>query len=225
MSAWRTTEEAFMREHYAAKDNAWIAAQLGRSVGAVRSRAKRIGLRKSDEFMVAMHKEPRRKPLTDDQMRLWLLENVRIDGECRIWAGTVVQGVPVVRWKGRMLSARRLLPKLMGKQIGPREVVYPCCGNGLCLNPQHLRIDTRKRMAGVYKRLGKWASGPRMSIVAAKAGAHRAKIGLANRGAVEKMRAEGRTWAEIGAHFGVSASTAHQASKTWRRVLGVRVAA
>lgn len=214
-----------MREHYASKDNAWIAAQLGRSVGAVRARAKHIGLRKSDEFMVAWRKTPKRKPATPEQMRLWLLENVRIDGECRIWAGATTAGVPTVRWRGHTLSARRLLPKLMGKQIDPIEVVYPHCGNSLCMNPDHLRIGTYKRMAEVYKGMGKWASGPRMSIAVAKARVTRDKIGLANRGAVEKMRAEGRTWAEIGAHFGVSASTAHQASKTWRRVLGVRAAA
>lgn len=50
---YSATEDNFLRQHYADQSNAWLAEQLDRSVKGLALRARKMGLRKSPEYMSA----------------------------------------------------------------------------------------------------------------------------------------------------------------------------
>ena len=72
-----------------------------------------------------------------------LKERTIEDGDCWEWQGYCANGTPSVCHQGKMISVRRLFTQLLGNTV--REGYYvPKCGNGLCVNPEHITYNDPK---------------------------------------------------------------------------------
>lgn len=73
-----------------------------------------------------------------------LKERTIEDGDCWEWQGYCANGTPSVCHQGKMISVRRLFTQLLGNTV--REGYYiPKCGNGLCVNPEHITYNDPKQ--------------------------------------------------------------------------------
>lgn len=171
---------------------------------------------------------PGQRSKTPAEMLAWLTENVRIDEDgCRIWAGAVQQGsgVPVINWHYKRENARRLLATLLGRAPTASQVVYQSCGKGQCMNPEHLRVGSRKQAFQVKARNGAFCSGARRSVVTAIARAPTAKLGIRDRETVLRLREQGETWSAIGQRYGVTGWSVSKCVRSWRKAGLIRWAA
>lgn len=165
-----------------------------------------------------------RPVLTELQIRQWLLENVRVQDECRIWAGAVDSwGQPVVMWDGKKYKARRLLGEMFGLLTNPEYLSWTSCGDRLCLAPDHQRFGTRQQMCLAMKRRGVYVSGARRSMLSAMGKAKRAKLPITERRTVLRMIADGATHKEVAAKYGVDFTAVSKALKVWERATGSAV--
>lgn len=162
-----------------------------------------------------------RRVLTEEQMRQWLLENVRIRDECRIWAGAVDSwGQPVVMWDGKTYKARRLLGRLLGLLTDTAHLSWTTCGERRCLAVEHQRYGTRQQMCAAMKRRGVYVSGARRSLLSAVGRAKNAKLPITERRTVLRLLAEGATQKEIAARYGVGFKAVSKAVQSWERAVG-----
>lgn len=218
MRTWSARQIAMLRELYPHMSTREVARRIGRPLGATRSRAKALGLRKSAEYRASGAIRPEREYCyTPEQMLAWLTEHVRLDGECRIWAGRKRRGLPIVQWRHDRWMARRLLWVLSGRDLPHGHMVFDTCGNHACMNIRHLRAGTRDEMYKVAPR----RHGAGAGITLAIALADRAKMGIRERGAVASMLAQGMTYTEIGRRYGVTGGAVSQAVARWNRMAGM----
>jgi hypothetical protein len=156
----------------------------------------------------------------------YLLTHVRVDGDCRPWAGYKCGvGYPRVRHDGRVVAARRLLVSMIcdayGEPLRASERVYSAPG---CLHPrdcmalEHLRIGTLRQVRAIAARRGAYLSGAARSVNVGAARAKKARMSMTRRDEVVRLLAEGRNYREIGEVFGVTRSAARQAVLCWRRL-------
>lgn len=165
-----------------------------------------------------------RRVLTEEQMRQWLLENVRVQDECRIWAGAADSlGQPVVMWDGKTYKARRLLGRLLGLLTDTTHLSWTSCGDRRCLAPEHQRYGTMKEMCRAMKRRGVYVSGAHRSMLSAKGRAPNAKLPITERRTVLRLLAEGATHKEIAARYGVHFTAVNKALQSWERATGSAV--
>lgn len=82
----------------------------------------------------------------------WVNERCEEDGDCLIWklrvSGTN-QPVYCFRVDGKHYGrhVRRLVWTASGgRELRPKEVVTPSCGNSKCLNPEHLGVSTKAKI-------------------------------------------------------------------------------
>lgn len=162
-----------------------------------------------------------RPVLTPHEMRQWLLENVRIDGDCRIWAGsTTGSGDPEVMWNRKRYPSRRLLGQLLGMCRDPSYVSWTSCGNKRCMAPEHIRFGTRKQMGLAMRRHGVYLTGSQRSLVSCLGRAPKAKLPITERRKVMALRAQGHTLQQIASVYGVHFDTVSKAIRAWNRALG-----
>lgn len=78
--------------------------------------------------------------------RFWRLVDERAPAECWPWLGdTRRDGYGVFRFRGRMVGAHELaLSFTTGEQRHPDLDTCHSCDNPPCVNPAHLRFDTRQ---------------------------------------------------------------------------------
>lgn len=222
MRTWSNERVAMLRELYPHMTTREVARRIGVPFGATRSRAKALGLRKSAEYRASGSIRPEREYcFTPEQMLAWLTEHVRIDGDCRIWAGRKRRGLPIVQWRHDRWMARRLLWTLSGRELPHGHMVFDTCGNRGCMNLKHLRAGTRDEMYKVAPR--KHSAGIGVKVAIAVAG--RAKLGVRERDSVARMRADGMTFTEIGRRYGVTGCAVSQAVARWSRMSGMGQAA
>ncbi|HMM73890.1 MAG TPA: hypothetical protein PKC22_16980 [Rhodocyclaceae bacterium] len=165
-----------------------------------------------------------RRVLTEEQMRQWLLENVRIRDDCRIWAGAVdSRGQPVVMWDGKNYKARRLLGSLLGLMTDASHLSWTFCGDRRCLAPEHQRYGTMKEMCRAMKRRGVYVSGAHRSMLSALGRAKHAKMPITERRTVLRLLAEGATHKEVAARYGVHFTAVSKAMRSWERATGSAV--
>lgn len=161
-----------------------------------------------------MKRAGRRVP-TEAQVLELLRTHVHIDGDCRIWAGAVRGGYPSHYWRGTRRNARHTLLALTGRPLQPRHQCWSTCGHRLCIAEDHLRSGTRRQALQAASRRGAFMRGMPKSLLIAVARGRTARLPITRAREAARMRLEGRTWREIGEHFGVSASAAHVALKRW----------
>lgn len=172
--------------------------------------------------------KPGRKPLTEQQMLDWLQTHVYLDGDCRLWAGSVhAQGMPVVSWNRKTHLARRLLLQLRGLPVGART--WMTCGNERCMALRHMRTGTAAEMLADLGAMGRLHGGPKHALAVSLGRAQTARMGIDKAGEVFAALGRGETSAEIGARYGVTAGAVRVAVRKWRRAgvneLNVRIAA
>lgn len=162
-----------------------------------------------------------RRSRSKAQMKEWLQTHVRLDGDCRIWAGTKTSsGHPLVFWKprGPRLAARALLLELMGKPLPERPVVWSTCGRPDCMNPAHLIAGTRPQMMAWLTEQENYESSASKRIAIARGRSQNARMGMRHARAIARAMAEGSTHAQIAAQYEVSQSAVGHALKRWREV-------
>lgn len=64
-------------------------------------------------------------------------------GECNEWLGYIANAVPQVSHGGKVVTVRRLMFELQGKDV-EGYYIAPKCGNPRCVNPDHAIARTRK---------------------------------------------------------------------------------
>lgn len=145
-----------------------------------------------------------------------LQENVRVDGDCRIWAGCVTSDdTPRVFWRGRGWRATRLLWMLMHGYVPDSTRVWARCGNKLCMSPAHLRATSHAAHVAFMAREGRFPTGTRRKLASGLGHANRAKLGIRDRADVARMRGEGLRYADIAQHYGVTASCVGHYVRRW----------
>lgn len=158
-----------------------------------------------------------RKVQTPAQVLDMLRTHVRVDDDCRIWAGTVRGGYPHHWWQGSWRRARHTLLALIGRPAPQHHQVWSTCGHCLCMAEDHLRSGTRRQALQAAARRGAFPRGTQKSLLIALARGRTARLPITRAREAARMRADGATWREIGAHFGVTPSAAHHALTRWAR--------
>lgn len=137
-------------------------------------------------------------------------------GDCWEWQGATQScgSTPMINYKQRVVSVRRLLAEHMGHDVKGKVVTYDC-GNELCVNPAHVQVTTRKKLS---KRISvdlKFHTNPVRMKKLSDAARARGKLTmeLAN-----QIREASGTQREIAARFGVSQATVSVIVRgiTWR---------
>lgn len=77
-------------------------------------------------------------------------------GECWEWGGYYGNGVPSVYQGGRMRSVRKVMLQLSGVELGKKSHFGTSCGNGRCVNPEHVQARTMEQQG---KHMGKMGAG------------------------------------------------------------------
>jgi hypothetical protein len=159
-----------------------------------------------------------RQPLSPEAMLAYLQEHAYRDGDCLTWAGPFQSsGEPRIMWHRQEHLARRLLVALSGRELRPKDRVFDTCGNRKCMTLAHLRIGTHAQALKQRAKEGAYPSGARRSLAVAVGRAKNARMGIHAAPAVLRMRAEGRTYKEIAALYGVHPSAVGHALKAWAR--------
>ena len=158
------------------------------------------------------------QPLSDAKMLAYLRQNVRPDGDCLIWAGSVYHGTdrPRILWRRKERPACRLLMELSGISVAGR-IVYHTCGESRCMNIRHLRVGTRAEANRENARDGHLLTGARRSVASLLGHAERARLSVREAPEVLRMRAAGATNRQIGARYGVTEARVSDALRAWRR--------
>jgi hypothetical protein len=149
---------------------------------------------------------------TPEQMLDYLLTNVRMDDVCRVWASCVTtNGMPKVSWKCRAYNAQRLLLTLLDKN--PKARVWSICGNRTCMEPDHLTTGSVGQHNQWMFDTGVFPKG-RQRAMRIALGVD-AKLGVRALPMLHRLRAEGRTYKQIGERMGVHPSTVGHLLRRW----------
>lgn len=223
---WSPQEVALLERMYPEVATAAVAAWLDRPEDAVKHKAQRLRLTKSAEYLASEHRRQvmgHRRVITEAGMLSWLTEHVHIDeAGCRIWAGgTVGRGdIPKVMWNRQHMNARRLLMTLAGRDIEGKHV-YALCGKPRCMNLDCLRAGSHKAAMRSSAKHGAFLSGARRSLASSVGRAKNARLPITERHVVTRLRAQGKTWREIGELYGVTPSAVAHAVNSWNRATGI----
>jgi len=76
-----------------------------------------------------------------------LLARTVEEGECLLWDGYIGNGVPQVSHGGKVVSVRRLILELSGKDVGPTDYASPKCRNAACVCQEHIVHRTNAQHA------------------------------------------------------------------------------
>jgi hypothetical protein len=134
---WTTRELACVREHYPADGAVKVGLALGRSPESVNEFARRNGISRINHVGGAY-------TLNIIRARCQVHDDGGDHPGCWLWTGPLHTGVPVLRHNGKLGSARRVGYELAtGKTLRADQVVRMTCGNGACLNPDHMRVQSR----------------------------------------------------------------------------------
>lgn len=100
-------------------------------------------------------------------------------GDCWEWQRAISNDrYPTLRYKGRVINARRAVFEMAGGKLQPKSFIVTTCGNAHCLNPAHLKqVKQRDHLAKVAA-LGSMGGPVRSAKIAAIKRAQTGKITL-----------------------------------------------
>jgi hypothetical protein len=161
-------------------------------------------------------------PLSPEECLVRLRETVYLRDECHIWAGPVDGGNhPRVGWRCKRWSARLLMLKLSGRLPwdAKRRVAWTTCGNSLCMAEDHILIGTRGQMARWHaaRQLNSRGLTHALAIAQAIERKGTARMPMSRRQEVARMRADGASWAQIAARYGITKTAARNNFLRWER--------
>lgn len=124
------------------------------------------------------------------------------DGGCLVWPHGCCNGHPAARINGRPQLVRRVVyAAATGQEIPPGMVVHMTCETRKCVNPEHMELLTRQKLAKHLGALG-LMSGPVRSAAIART--KRTTHGKLTDGQVAEARTSNATGVELARRFGVS---------------------
>lgn len=137
-------------------------------------------------------------------------------GDCWEWQGALQScGVtPMINYKQRVISVRRLIAEHQGHDLVGKVATYKC-GNELCVNPDHVHVITRKRLSKRLTKDLKYHTDPvRMKKLAIAARAH----GKLTMEMAQQIREAPGKQRDIAKQYGVSQATVSVIKRgiTWR---------
>lgn len=142
----------------------------------------------------------------------FLSTHVRLDGDCRIWAGCLSHdNTTKVSWNRKAYNAQRLLLTLLGKS--PKARVWATCDNRTCMNPDHLTTGTIGQHNQWMFDTGILPKGRSRAVAIALS--RTPKLGIRAVPQLHKMRAEGLTYVQIGERLGVHPSAVGHLLRRW----------
>lgn len=136
-------------------------------------------------------------------------------GDCWIWRGACSHKAPAINIGGMSTSVRRFIAgTLQGKSIKGRYVTV-CCGEPLCVAPDHLRVVTRSQLNTMAAR--RTGYGQNLARAAKLAQARRRRARLSPE-LVQMIRESDLSDAQLAKQLGVAKSTINDARRgdTWR---------
>jgi len=137
---------------------------------------------------------------------IWTLDMIRARctecGDCWEWQRALTGGrYPTLRYKGRVINARRAVFEMAGGKLQPKSFIVTTCGNARCLNPSHLKqVRQRDHMARVAA-LGAMGGPVRSAKIAAAKRAQSAKITLTD---ARQIRASDEPVKTLAERYGLS---------------------
>lgn len=153
------------------------------------------------------------------EMLDWLQTHVRIDDDCRIWAGSRDSfGYPIICWmpRGKRLSGRVILLELLRRQMPAKPVIWSTCGRTDCMTPAHLHAGTRADLTRWMAENRRTQSGPAHSVAIAVGRAPNSRMGMSHARTIMQAVAAGATHRQIAAEYRVSPSAVGHAMRRWR---------
>jgi len=151
-----------------------------------------------------------------DDLAEYIRQRCEEQGDCWEWLGALQShGVtPMINYKQRVISVRRLIAEHQGHNIKGKVATYKC-GNTLCVNPDHVQVLTRAKLSKRTTADLKYHTNPvRMKKLSDAA---RAKGKLTWDLVCQIREAQGRQ-RDIAERFGVSQATVSVILRgiTWR---------
>lgn len=114
---------------------------------------------------------------------IWTLDMVHARctecGDCWEWTRALSdRRHPTLRYKGRVINARRAVYEMSGRKLLGRSFVVTTCGNARCLNPDHLTQVSQKAHLKRVAALGAMSGPVRSAKIAATKRLQSGKITL-----------------------------------------------
>jgi hypothetical protein len=126
---WTAQEDAFLRQHIPSLTPSQCSSHMGRTVDAVKNRARVLGLKWRD---IPPHPD-----------RFWM--RVRKTATCWEWTGHIsADGYGRYRLGGRFLQAHRIAYELIVAPIPSGLTLDHLCRNRRCVNPDHMDPVTHR---------------------------------------------------------------------------------
>ena len=66
-------------------------------------------------------------------------------GECLEWQGIMANATPQIRIDRKLLSVRRVIRELLGRQAKTGNFLAASCGNSKCVKPEHIIEHTQRQ--------------------------------------------------------------------------------
>lgn len=139
------------------------------------------------------------------------------EGECWIWTASTSSGTgyPIMKMPGCPCeTVRRIVLRMSGKPLKPRQPVEATCDERLCVNPAHMRASSTAAIAQKAAKRGAYSSISRRAKIAAS---RRGKMKLTMEQARE-IRCSEESGPVLAQRYGVNRSLVNniKAGRAWR---------
>lgn len=126
-------------------------------------------------------------------------------GDCWEWQGAFQSKniTPTIHYERRVLAVRRLIAEQQGHDMTDKIATYKC-GNQLCVNPDHIQVTTRKKLAKRMASELKYHSNPVRMKKLSDSARTRGKLTIE---IVRQIREAPGSQRQIAAQFGISQAT------------------
>lgn len=130
-----------------------------------------------------------------------ILQHTNDDAGCDVWQRGCCNGHPAMRHQGKTQLVRRLIWTEMHGTITPGVVVRMQCETHLCVNPEHMHLMTRGKLAQELGALGLMSGLVRSAAIARTKRKTHAKLTSAQ---AKEIRASTETGVVMSKKYGVS---------------------
>lgn len=169
-------------------------------------------------------KNPRTATLVAETMEMMrIVQNIEQRGSCWIWTGAVSDnGYPIIHYRRPGAGSaqvgcqlvRRVVVRLNGGKLAPRQPVGCTCDEKLCVHPSHLFPSTTSKISQKAAKRGAFSSPTRGARIAAS---RRGKMKL-NIDKAREIRVSSESGPVLAARYGVNKSMVNniKAGRSWK---------